>query len=375
MSRPAASATLYARPVAFVDAPFGGDGQCERLAGGLQFFSAWEIIAKEAGQRCGQWLVPVAAMEDWCARLPDHQAQRLAAMRTAALSPRAPLALGELRLPLDTPQIMGILNLTPDSFSGGNADLGDPARCAAQARALAAQGAAIIDLGGESTRPGAEIVWEGDELARVIPVVEHLAGSDILLSLDTRKAAVMAAGLAAGAHIINDVSALLYDDRALDVVRASTCPIVLMHFPGTPQDPHINDVYGDVLTDVYDWLEARIAAVVAAGIDRARLIADPGIGFGKRLVADNLQLVNGLALFHTLGVPILFGASRKRLIGALSHEAPADQRLGGSLALALKAAEQGAQIIRVHDVFETAQAVRVWRGQRDTALTPPSGLA
>ena len=375
MTRPTASATLYARPTAFVDAPFGGDGQCERLAGGLQFFSAWEIIAKEAGKRTGQWLIPVAAFNNWCAALPQEQSRRIEAMRKAATQPRAPLKLAQHALPLDTPQIMGILNLTPDSFSGGNADLGDAESCAAQARSLAAQGAAIIDLGGESTRPGAKILWEGDELQRVLPVVHALRESGLVLSLDTRKAAVMAQGLAAGAHIINDVSALLYDDRALDVVRAKTCPIVLMHFPGTPQDPHSNDVYGDALTDVYDWLESRIAAVVAAGIDRQRIIADPGIGFGKRQVAHNLQILNGLSLFHTLGVPILFGASRKRLIGALSNEAAADQRLGGSLALALKAAEQGAQIIRVHDVFETAQALRVWRGLRDTALVPSATLA
>lgn len=370
MTRPPASARLYARPTAFVDAPFGLDGQIERLAGGLQFFSEWEVIAKEGGTRTASWLIPVAEMDRWCASLPDDQAMRLSAMREAATRPRAPLMLAGQNLRLDTPKVMGILNLTPDSFSGGNAALGDAGRCAAMARSLAANGAHIIDLGGESTRPGAEIVWEGDELNRVLPVVEALADSGLLLSLDTRKAPVMAAGLKAGAHIINDVSALLYDDRAMDVVAASTCPIVLMHFPGTPNDPHSNDAYGDVLTDVYDWLEARISAVVAAGIDRSRIIADPGLGFGKRHVTHNLQLLNGLALFHALGVPILLGGSRKRFIGALSNEAPADQRLAGSIAVALKAAEQGAHIIRVHDVLETAQALNLWRGYRDCALTP-----
>jgi dihydropteroate synthase len=369
VSRPTISAQLYARPTAFVDAPFGYDGQCERLAGGLQFFAAWEVIAKEAGKRTGQWLIPVAQMADWCTTLPVDQATRLLAMCTAATSPRPALTLGDQKLSLETPQVMGILNLTPDSFSGGNSNLGDAQSCATQARHMAAQGAALIDLGGESTRPGADIIWEGDELNRVLPVVDALRDSGLILSLDTRKAAVMQAGLAAGVHIINDVSALLYDDRALDVVSASTCPIVLMHFPGSPQDPHSHDHYLDPLTDVYDWLESRIAAVVAAGVDKSRIIADPGIGFGKRHVAHNLQIMNGLALFHGLGVPLLLGASRKRLIGALSNEAPADQRLGGSLALALKAAEQGAQIIRVHDVFETAQALKVWRGGRDTALT------
>ena len=205
MLRPTISAQLYARPTAFIDAPFGFDGQCERLVGGLQFFAAWEVIAKEAGKRTGQWLIPVAQMADWCATLPMDQATRLLAMCAAATSPRPALTLGDQRLSLETPQVMGILNLTPDSFSGGNSNLGDAERCATQARQMASQGAALIDLGGESTRPGADIIWEGDELNRVLPVVEALRDSGLILSLDTRKAAVMQAGLAAGAHIINDV--------------------------------------------------------------------------------------------------------------------------------------------------------------------------
>jgi dihydropteroate synthase len=259
--------------------------------------------------------------------------------------------------------------MTPDSFSGGAAHLDDPAAASAIAIEMAAAGAAIIDIGGESTRPGAATVWEEDEKKRVIPLITQLAHSGLALSLDTRKASVMAAGLAAGAHMINDVSALLFDDRALEIVAGSTCPVVLMHFPGTPADPHTHGGYSDPLIEVYDWLEDRIAAVVAAGIDRARIVADPGIGFGKEVRA-NLALLNGLSLFHGLGVPILLGASRKRLIGALSNEAPADKRLGGSIALALKGIEQGAQIVRVHDVPETVQALYVWRGMRDAALSP-----
>ena len=194
-----------------------------------------------------------------------------------------------------------------------------------------------------------------------------MARSGTLVSIDTRKAGVMEAALAAGAHIVNDVSALLWDDRALDVVARAGCPVVLMHAGDPRQGADGGRGYGDVLIEVYDWLAARIDAVVAAGIDRARIIADPGIGFGKSL-SDNLALLNGLALFHGLGVPLLLGASRKRIVGALSNEAPADQRLGGSLALALRGAELGVQLLRVHDVPETVQALRVWRGLRDAAL-------
>ena len=199
-------------------------------------------------------------------------------------------------------------------------------------------------------------------------VVERLARAGAIVSVDTRKAAVMEATLAAGAHIVNDVAALLWDDRALDVVAKSGCPVVLMHSPDPKKGGHGDGGYTNVLTDVFDWLETRIAAVVAGGVDRSRVIVDPGIGFGKTL-AENLALLNGLAIFHGLGCPIMLGASRKRTIGALSGEAPADRRLGGSIALAMKAVEQGAQIVRVHDVFETVQALRVWRGLRDQALT------
>lgn len=194
-----------------------------------------------------------------------------------------------------------------------------------------------------------------------------LARAGTLVSVDTRKAMVMEAALAAGASIVNDVAALLWDDRALGVVAKAGCPVVLMHSPDPAKGPHGGSGYGDVLTEVYDWLEARIAAVVSGGIDRARIVVDPGIGFGKSL-QDNLSLLNGLTMFHGLGCPLLLGASRKRMIGALSNEARADQRIGGSIALALKGAEAGVQLLRVHDVAETVQALKVWRGMRDQAL-------
>lgn len=353
------NARLYLRPVQFADSPIERDGEVARLAGGLNWFSAFELIAVENGKRILQRTIPLAGLPD------DERLQAIAARVTA---PRAPLTLGERVLRFDQPQVMGILNLTPDSFSDGGKHAGDAEAAAGAGVDMAAEGAALIDVGGESTRPGAKEVWEGDEIKRVVPVIERLARSGTLVSADTRKAGVMEAALAAGAHIVNDVSALLWDDRALDVVARAQCPVVLMHAGDPKQGADGGAAYGDPLLEVYDWLEARIDAVAAAGINRSRIIADPGIGFGKML-AHNLALLNGLALFHGLGVPLLLGASRKRIIGALSNEAPADKRLGGSLALALKGTELGAQLLRVHDVPETVQALRVWRGMRDAALT------
>ncbi len=348
---------MHLRPVQFVDTPVGRDGQVARLAGGMLWFAAYEVI--DAGQR------RTVSITDF----DTHFAQDGAAMRLhrAMIAARAPLILGERVLRLDQPHVAGILNVTPDSFSDGGALEDDPVAAANAGFDMVAKGASVIDLGGESTRPGAQLVWEGDEVKRVVPVVERLVKSGAIVSLDTRKAAVMEAGLAAGAHLINDVSALLWDDRALAVVAKADCPVILMHSPDPAKGPHGGSGYGDVLVEVFDWLEARIAAVVAAGVDRARIIADPGIGFGKGL-AENLALLNGLAMFHGLGCPIMLGASRKRMIGALSNEAPVGERLGGSLALALKGAEAGVQLLRVHDVAETVQALRVWRGCKDQAL-------
>ena len=212
-------------------------------------------------------------------------------------------------------------------------------------------------------------MWEGDEIERVAPVIRQLAQGGAAVSVDTRKADVMTAAIEAGARMINDVSALTYDDRSAGVIAASGVPVVLMHHKGAPEAMQDDPRYDDVLVEVYHWLEERIAAAADAGIARERILIDPGFGFGKN-VAHNLELMNGLALFHSLGQPLVVGASRKRTIGALSNEAPADKRLGGSIAFALKAVEQGAQIVRVHDVFETVQALRIWRGLRDQALTP-----
>ena len=349
------------RPTGFVDSPFGHDGKVARLAGGLNWFASVELLAVEGGRRVSAELVPVEGIE---ARFDDG----LAAQWSALTVLRPPLRMGERTIRLDQPQVMGIVNATPDSFSDGG-QFADAAAAAEAGARMAAEGAAIIDVGGESTRPGAAEVWEGDEIERVVPVVRQLTGGGAAVSIDTRKAAVMEAALAAGARLVNDVSALTFDPRSAEVVAASGVPVVLMHHQGAPEIMQDSPRYADVLVEVFEWLDARIAAAEAAGIGRDRILVDPGFGFGKS-VAHNLELVNGLALFHGLGCPIVFGASRKRTIGALSNEAPADQRLAGSIAFALKAVEQGAQILRVHDVPETVQALRVWRGLRDQALTP-----
>ena len=349
------------RPTAFVDSPFGHDGQVSRLAGGLNWFSAVELIRVEGNKRVATELLCVQQLED---RLDDNaliQWEQLTA-------PRPPLQLGERTIRLDQPQVMGILNVTPDSFSDGGQfeDADEAARAGAR---MSEEGAAIIDVGGESTRPGSKPVWEGDEIERLVPVIRRLASSGTAVSVDTRKADVMTAALEAGAAMVNDVSALTYDPRSAEAVAAAGVPVVLMHHQGSPEKMQDNPSYEDVVVQVYLWLEERIAAAEAAGIERTRILIDIGFGFGKT-VAHNLELMNNLALFHGLGCPIVVGASRKRTIGALSNEAPADRRLGGSIAFALKAVEQGAQIVRVHDVPETVQALRVWRGLRDQALTP-----
>ena len=359
---------IYLRPCTFIETPIGFDGQAARLAGTMVYFSAVEVIETEGGKRASKALVSLANFDACLDGLPTALAEKAKSQLSNITSPRPALKMGARNILLDQPRVMGILNCTPDSFSDGGKHSEDPDRLAQTGGAMAAAGAAMIDVGGESTRPGAPLVWEGDEIKRVQPVVERLANAGHAVSIDTRKAAVMEAALQAGAMMINDISALLFDDRSLEVAKTSNCPIVLMHAPSQSSDPHKSDGYHDVLFDVYDWLEERVEALEAAGISRDRLLVDPGIGFGKSL-SDNLTLVNNLSLFHGIGCPILFGASRKRMIGALSNEAPADARLGGSIFLAMKGVEQGAHIVRVHDVPETVQAIHVWRGLRDAALT------
>lgn len=257
---------------------------------------------------------------------------------------------------------MGILNVTPDSFSDGGRFRTMDAAVAA-ARAMREAGADIIDVGGESTRPGADDVPQAIELERVVPVVRALAGAGIPVSVDTRKAAVMRAAIAAGAAMINDVSALTADPDSLAVVAASNARVVLMHMRGTPKTMQTLTRYDDVVQEVLDWLDARVGVCVAAGIERARLLIDPGIGFAKAR-DGNLALLRNLERFRNTGIPVVLGASRKAIIRDVAGEPAAGKRLGGSLALALRGAEAGVAMVRVHDVAGTWQALQLWRATR-----------
>ena len=261
------------------------------------------------------------------------------------------------------PTFMGIVNVTPDSYSDGGRTA-DTDRAIAHGMQLAREGADILDVGGESTRPGSEGVAEDEELRRVITVIEGLANAGLRVSCDTRKASVMQAALAAGAQIINDVSALQYDPAALETMARASCPVILMHAQGDPRTMQLNPHYDDVALDVYDQLEQRVMACVQAGIPRSHIAIDPGIGFGKTFT-QNLALMAGLTLFHGLGVPLLVGLSRKGFVGAVTGEKPAAARLHGSVGGAMQAAQQGAHILRVHDVKATRAALSMFTASND----------
>lgn len=265
--------------------------------------------------------------------------------------------------PEDRALVMGIVNVTPDSFSDGGRNA-EAERAIAHGLQLAREGADILDVGGESTRPGSDGVPEDEELRRVIPVIEGLAKAGLKVSCDTRKASVMRAALAAGASIINDVSALQYDRQSMAAMAEATCPVILMHAQGDPKTMQLSPAYDDVALDVFDALEARISACVAAGVARERIIADPGIGFGKNF-RHNIELLRQFTLYHGLGVPLLMGLSRKGFIGALTGEAHAADRVHGSVGGALWSALNGAHILRVHDVKGTVEALAVARAAAD----------
>ena len=261
-----------------------------------------------------------------------------------------------------SPLIMGIVNVTPDSFSDGGQHA-TPAAAVAHALALAAEGADLLDIGGESTRPGAPAVSESEELARVIPVIEQLAGqTDAALSIDTQKPAVAKAALAAGAVIINDIAANRADPKMWQIAVAARAGYVAMHMQGTPQNMQDAPTYTDVTAEVRAFFDERLERFTEAGLDAEQVLFDPGIGFGKT-VEHNLALLAGLERFKNINRPLLVGASRKSFIGRLTGAAVED-RLAGSLARACRAAEAGTAVLRVHDVKETIQALQIWTAIR-----------
>ena len=325
----------YYRPVVQSD-PVRTAGAVS-LAGGRYWFDRAEVL--ERGSSRG--LIPAR-------EVPTAVLDRLT-------EPRAPMAT----LSMDRARIMAVVNVTPDSFSdGGDHHNLDAALSAAEAAVAA--GADILDIGGESTRPGAATVPVDEEINRIVPVIEALrARLDVPISVDTRKAPVAKAALAAGATMLNDVSAGTYDADMLPLAAASGAPICLMHAQGDPATMQKDPSYDDVLLDVYDSLADRIAAAEAHGIPRHQIIVDPGIGFGKTLT-HNLRLLNNLSLFHGLGCAILLGVSRKRFIGTIGAAPEPKDRMPGSVAVALSGIAQGVQIVRVHDTAATKQALALF---------------
>jgi dihydropteroate synthase len=328
---------LYHRPIVMTN-PARSEGAL-RLAGGWGWFDRVEERARGAAAR----LVPAGALTG--------------AERMALTAPRADFC----GLSMDRPRIMGILNITPDSFSDGGRFL-DADKAMAQGRALIEAGADILDIGGESTRPGARAVPEAEEIARTVPVIRALRAGGLRapISIDTRKAAVARAALDAGADMVNDVSALAYDPAMADLIGARGVPVCLMHAQGAPETMQDDPRYGDVVADIYDALAAIRDRALARGIAQGRILLDPGIGFGKT-IGHNLALMRALSVFHGLGCALLLGASRKSFIGAVGGTTRGESRLPGSLAAALAGVAQGVQIVRVHDVAETRQALRLWQ--------------
>jgi len=345
------NAKLYARPIGLLYGPDAAaavdNGVALPLAGGPIAFTLAELIEGVPGKtKTGRFTAHALA------KSTDPDLAALLARVTAKRDPFAGLSL-------DRPILMGIVNVTPDSFSDGG--LYDRKELAiAHAAELANAGARIVDIGGESTRPGSDTVEAEDEEARIVPVLKGVSGLPAVISVDTRKASVARAGAEAGAKILNDVSALTYDPDSVRVAAEAGLSVVLMHAQGEPKTMQDDPRYDDVVLEVFDYLAARIAAAMDAGIERSRIAADPGIGFGKTL-AHNLALLSHTSLFHGLGVPLLIGASRKRFIQGVSGGTEPRSREPGSHAASISAAAQGAQILRVHDVAGAGQALGVWR--------------
>lgn len=345
------------RPMALDAGPLPGDAQV--LAGGPLAFAACEAVARDgvgdATREVARNRIAPAEAVVWARRFGAECAREAVRQLAALSAPRPPFA----GLTLDRPQVMGIINVTPDSFSDGG-DRFDTGRAIEDGLTMLEAGAEILDVGGESTRPGAAPIDAAEETRRILPVVRGLADAGACVSIDSRRAEVMAAALEAGARIANDVTALTHDPGSLPLLAQGEAAVVLMHMQGEPQTMQANPVYADAPLDIRDYLAARVEACVAAGIPHARIAVDPGIGFGKTL-AHNLQVLDQLAVLHGIGCPIVLGVSRKSFMAKVVPGVAPKDRLPGSLAAGLAGLARGAQILRVHDVPETLQAVAIWQ--------------
>ncbi len=354
---------VYLRPVGLMPVAAWAKGAAVPLAGGRFAFAMAELIVRQNGQTGGARIerafAPLSEIMAWGWERGRAVAETLDRRLGALTRARAPFG----GLDLSRPRIMGIVNVTPDSFSDGG-DFFDASAAIAHGEEMLEAGADLLDIGGESTRPGSAPVPPEDEEARVLPVVRHFAAKGVVVSVDTRHARVMRSALEAGAAIINDINGLR-DPQALPVVAEKAAPVVLMHMQGEPGTMQQNPSYEDAALDVFDWLEERVDTCVKAGVPLERIAVDPGVGFGKT-VEHNLDVLRHTALYHGLGCVVLIGLSRKAFIGRLSRGEPPKERVAGSLAAGLETFNQGAQILRVHDLVQTAQARAVWEG-----LHPP----
>jgi dihydropteroate synthase len=326
-------------------------GMALPLAGGPIRFTAIEVAERKVGAKGVRRPLPLSAVME---RVFDGAAG-LSSLLDGAMTPRRPWAGFDLARPL----IMGVINVTPDSFSDGG-DFATADAAIAQGIRLAEQGADIIDIGGESTRPGAQEVSVEAELKRVLPVVKALAERGLVVSIDTRHATVMTEAVASGARIINDITALTGDPASVAAAARSNAAIVLMHMQGEPRTMQADPHYADTTLDLLDYFDARLHTLVKASIDPARIAIDPGIGFGKK-DPHNMLLLTELAAFQVFACPVLLGVSRKSFVGRLSRKEPPKDRMAGSLAAGLAGFDQGVQILRVHDVAETYQARAIWQ--------------
>ena len=267
-------------------------------------------------------------------------------------------------LALDKPRLMGVVNVTPDSFSDGG-DFLDAQVAIDHGKKLVDDGADILDIGGESTRPGSKPISMDEECSRILPVIDGLADMGVPISVDTRHADVMRRAIDAGAGIVNDVTALTGDPESLEVCAEAGVDVALMHMQGTPETMQDNPTYEDAALDIVDYMQDRLDALAAAGIARDKVCIDPGVGFGKTL-EHNLRILSAIDAFHELGVPVMLGVSRKSFISKIDRDVPPKDRVAGSIAAAIAGWDRGVQLFRVHDVAETRQALAVWQAIEDT---------